>query len=726
MKTKATWLIGKVGDFIRDLRKWLFVLIALMIALFVIKCISVALTDVFSFDGGMNVQVAQNLEKKLAYATNYEGKFFDQRLQTGFPVILPVAILFKIFGESFAAGLMVNAIYLILLAFAIIYYLKKCLKVNNFFVLLAIILLYGTPELFTLGFGLYGEIPMLFYLMLMLIQLNKYEDVSRPKFLFLAGLFLGVGYLTKTVILICVPALIFAVIFDFIFKKHATLGVWSKVNSFFKEYWMFPAGFLVPVLLFEIYKMISLGITTYLSWWQEQWFAILAQAGVRPGGQGFEDTNGIFTKLTNHLWLLSTYTGISRPIIIFLLVIILLTFFGILAYSIFLFRAKQKLTESVKMFFSNEILVLIAVSLSYFGWWLLITPTQKAWYRRIIVGHILVEICLVVLVFFLWKSGHKLISGGRKTSSYLLRMLTLGLTILLTLGSGISYFQTKNYTISFENTAEKKAILTAGQYIRNLPENAEIFTYGWWQAPVVSFASGRIFDNISRILFTDITPGLLTEKYFIVDSYAYDLSKGRWQTALFPFDHTIVYSQEYDLDKSRWQSEFYPYISTLNFSQEPKKVTIWKLNARGYYSYVKFSDLEKRQVSYSSIDFTKNNLSIFVRNVFLNEDSVQGKWVSPVSGYLFKYNGESFLKINLSIIDLSKYRQNIVEMQVYANNFLVARYQINQGGPKELIVPLENIVGDTLEITIKCNAAFAVQGDGRALTFFLKEMELDK
>ena len=77
---------------------WKISLVLIFIFL-IIKCVAVASTSSFSFDGGMNVQAAQNLVRNFTYATSYESPVeFDPVIQTGLPVILPVAILFFIFG----------------------------------------------------------------------------------------------------------------------------------------------------------------------------------------------------------------------------------------------------------------------------------------------------------------------------------------------------------------------------------------------------------------------------------------------------------------------------------------------------------------------------------------------------------------------------------------------------------------------------------------------------
>jgi hypothetical protein len=696
VKTRSVFIFGKAGNFLRNPENGLSLVIALVMVLFMIKCVSVAVTSAFSFDGAVFAQISQNLEKNFEYTTYYQGKLFDPIITTGIPVTLPVAILFFFFRDSFATGLIVNAIYLVSLVFAIIYYLKKCLKLSNFFIFLAIIMLYGTPDLFINGFGLYGEIPMFFYFMLAVIFLHKHNDTSRSKFLFWSGLFLGFSYLTKTVILVCVPALIFAAAFDFMVKRGLTLRKPADIKRFFQEYLLLPAGFLVPVFVFELYKLFSLGVAVYLQWWKDQWIYNLERAGVK---QGLSDTHGIFAKFTTHLGRLSSFVDISKTIIVLLLVVLLLSFFAILSYGIYHFGKKQRPRNSEKMLISNDVLFLITVTLSYFGWWFVIVPTQTAWYRYIFIGCILLEICLVMIVALLVKYGQKLVPKTRKVPYILYRIFTLGYISLLLVGSGYIFIHTKNYLISFKDSSEKTAVLEAGRYIRNLPESAKIFGYGYWQAPVVAFASGRTFDNLlnnSEVMNT----GTLNEKYFIVDFYAYYLDPGGYQDILGQYDNQLVFSQEQNY--------------------------IYKLNSRPLFAYEDFSDLEKGQVSYSRIDFTRDDLDAYVRNVYIDEKNFFGKWAQEISGYLFKYNHESKLQIDLWFQNFEKYNQKPIELRLYANRVLVYYYPVDHDGSQQIIVPLKNISGDTLEITIACNARVTLEGDDRQLSFFINKMELVK
>jgi hypothetical protein len=696
VKTKLALLFETAGNFFRNPDNWLSIVIALFMILFIIKCVSIVLTTAFSFDGAIFAQISQNLEKHFEYATNYQGKLFDPLITTGIPVTLPVAILFLLFGESFAAGLIVNAIYLILLVFVISFYLKKCLKLNNFLILLTIIMLCGTWDLFIDGFGLYGEIPMFFYFMLAVIFLHKHEDTSKSKFLFWSGLFLGLSFLTKTVILICVPALIFAVTFDFMVKRGLTLRMQAGLKRFFQDYMMLPAGFLVPVFVFELYKLISLGIAVYIQMWKDQWIYVLERAGVK---QGLPDTNGTFAKFITHLNIFSSFVGISKIIIVLMLVVLLISFLAILSYGIYHFWKKRLPEKTEKTLFSNDVLVMITVTLSYFGWWLIIVPTQTAWYRYIFIGYILLEICLVMIVSLLVKFGLTLAPKTRKIPYILYRVFIVGYISLLLVGAGYNFIHTKNYLISFKDSPDKTAVLEAGQYIRNLPKSARIYGYAYFQAPVVAFASGRTFDNLLSNSET-LNAGPLNDKYFVVDFYAYYLDPDVYQNILGQYDNRLVFSQG--------------------------KNSIYQLNSRPLFAYEDFSDSEKRQVSYSKIDFTRDNLDAFVRNVYVEEKNNFGKWAQEVSGYLFKYNRESTLKIDLWFQNLEKYDQKPIELRIYANRVLAYYYLVNHEGSNEIIVPLKNISSDTLEITIACNTRVILEGDDRQLSFFLNKMEIVK
>jgi hypothetical protein len=672
------------------------ILLGLILAFFVVKCISMALTSAFSFDGAVFAQISQSLVRNSTYSTTYQGKLFDPIITTGIPVTLPAAIGFKFFGETFAAGLMISAIYLILTAFAIVYYLKQCVNLGNALVLLAAILVLGTPDLFIVGLGLYGEIPMLFYFVLFLIFLNKYERSAQKKNMFWAGFFLGLSYLTKTVILICIPAILLVAVFDFFIKRGLTLKSGSGQKRFFRGYILLAVGFAVPVFLFEIYRMISLGISASLHWWKDQFITVLQRAGVTTG---VSDSLGMLGKISDRLERLSSYVGMSRTLIVFLLFILLISGFIVFLYGCSSYKNKQLPEAGGENFFSNDILVIIIVVLSYFGWWFMIVPTETTWFRYIFVGYILAEIWLVIISALLIKHLLHRWTRTNRLSFLLSRIIMAAWIGFLLVGSGISFFRLRDYQISFTDTPEKTSYLAEGKFIHDLPENAEIFGYGWWQAPVVAFTSGRTIENILThpSLWTD---GNLNDKYFVVDFYNYYLDPAGYKNILGQYDTQLVFSQG--------------------------KNSIYKLISRPYFSYEEFTDQEKSLVSYSFIDFTKNDLDVYTRNVYIDEKNQYGKWAQDVSAYLLKYAGEDNLKLSFWVPSLDQYDNNQVELRIYTDRNLVYYYPISHEGSQEILLPLKDISGNSLEITLKCNATLLSTSSSRRLAIFLTRIELVK
>ena len=66
MKIKQALPNKKAGIFFRDPENWLAIVIGLVMVLFMVKCISFAMTNVFSFDGAVNAQISQNLARNPA------------------------------------------------------------------------------------------------------------------------------------------------------------------------------------------------------------------------------------------------------------------------------------------------------------------------------------------------------------------------------------------------------------------------------------------------------------------------------------------------------------------------------------------------------------------------------------------------------------------------------------------------------------------------------------
>jgi hypothetical protein len=522
-------------------------LILIITFLFSAKCVLTAMTSAFSFDGGITIQAAQNMAKHFRFATSYFTGYNDfcGALTTGLPVVAPIALLFKISGESFSAGLLVNALYMILLFLAVAYYIKYCLKLNNFFVLLALLLFYGTKDMFDLGFGIYGEIPMCFYILAGAAFVHKYSESGDKKNLFIAGIFIGLGFITKIVTLIIVPALIFAAAWDYFAVNRN-----NKAKAALTEYAGFICGFLIPAVVVEIYKLCMLGFGGFINWWTGMANGVSIQGGIMKYGR-MTETYGIFLKYNRHLDLLAKYKSIDRTLIIVLLYLLVIVFIGLLYYSFKYLKKKNAQKEGAPVY-SKSMIMIMALTLTYFIWWILIAPTGRAWYRRIITGVIFYKICLVYMAHLgyvlIKKYTGKLPGAGRQlamTAAYIAFMMLIAV-------SAWRVIDIKNNELPLYNTGEKDGVLEAANFIKALPPEAQIYGFAWWQAPNIAFASGKVFKNIMNDAGME-TLGPKHEKYLVVDKPAMINERDCIVKLAEDYENKLVFSNSearlYRLDK---------------------------------------------------------------------------------------------------------------------------------------------------------------------------------
>jgi len=648
---------------------------------FVVKCVSITMTSVFSFDGAMNAQVAQSLARHFRYATTYNQVVdFNPIIQTGPPVLFPVAFLFKLFGETFTAGLAVNAIYLTLLVLGVAFLLKRYLAVDNFYLLITFLAIYGTPRLFDFGFGLYGELPSLFFLVMGIIAISEYQIARSKGYLVLSGLMLGLGYLTKVVALLAVPSFLLILFCDAYVEggKRA----FEILRKLIYKLLFFFGGLALPVFLFELFKLRVLGLNNYMAWWHGLLIEALKQAGVV---QGYADTTNIVEKLAKHLDVL-----LQENLGGFLLlsVIVLLVFvFKVVHDSISQTQDKKHLRIAL----SYGLVIIFLLSLTYFSWWLLVTPTQKAWYRRIINGVVLLEILIPASMYIILNVMGPFLRGrlGYDICLWLRRFLL----VLIFVYFSIRLVNSNNLVITFADSSQKVAIEEVAQFLRNLPESSEVFGYGWWQAPQISFASGKSFKDIYRNSLM-ARPGAKSEKYLVVDCY----------------DAT----REYENVLSHYNSKLVKASACYY---------VYKLESRLPF-YSDFTENERRAVDYNHVDFRKNNLNVAVRNIYVGEQNNNGKWAQSSSGLLLRYKGEQSLRVSIWVPDLSNYNANNIHLKVYVNRKVQREFDITEGGIKELIMPISGVEGDVVEISIVCDHVLEKGGDYRELSIFLLEIGL--
>lgn len=629
-------------------------LIIFIFVILIAYLIGLCLTQIPSFDGAMNLQISENLAEKGIYATRYNGDtWFDERIQTGAPVLIIISFIIKIFGKNMPLILSVNAFFILGLFFIIRKILKKC-DISDLFVSILFLFLFLNPVLFNSGMGVYGEIPTLFFFLVSSFLLLDYEK-SKLK-IFLSGVFLGLAYLTKTVILISFPAFIIVFILNLYFKK-------LKVKDFI--IWF--SGFLSFILIFEIYKYFSLGSENYFLWWYSQLQSILRQAGVK---EGFSDTANKFVKIFLHI---KKYCGYFK--------INIILFISVVIFNTVVF-VRKFIDEFISKNFKFDNVIFITAA-SYMVWWIAITPTEKAWDRRIINGSILLLVStLMLFVYFIRRYWSKI----SKLKFLNLYIVIFGLFIVINL-----YFNIDN--ISWFDNSNKVAAYKVADYIKDIKKkdpNALFCGMGWGQAPVASFLADEQFYDFGYI--DDIN----TNTYVVLDNWAFTVTKDSVYNTLGETDYEEVYN---DVNNFR----------------------IYKVNAL----IAPFTEEDYRLADRSSYVYT--DTYEYTSNLYNYEQTSNLRWSKKDSAILLKNNNNAkSLFIKFKVPALNRFINKDLNMDIFIDDILVEKIKIDHEGVYEVNINIDNMIeiNDVAEIKFKMSSRISTPGDSRKLSFMFEEASL--
>jgi hypothetical protein len=473
--TQAIWKKENLNK-----RSILFILFTVIFVIVLVWDLIVhCLTGLPSFDGAMNYQVPISLIRNGTYSTTYDGELFDTRIQTNAPFLLPIYPVFRLFGIGSGKALSVNAIYLLLMLVFVAFICYQ-MKITNWLILFLLITIGITPGFSSNAWGGYGEIPSLTWLLASIFFLIRNEEKKDNKFFIISGVCYGLACLTKVVILIALPA--FLIVF---FCK-----IFIEKKTEIKKGILWISSFILPIILFEIYKMKELGITPYLNLTKKLLHDVGSQAGTTGG---FYDTSGIVQKFLVHYKNFCSSFNISEYVFLPLLAA---------AFFIWIYQVVKKRNFS---YFN----IIVVTAFSYFGWWLLITPTEKAWVRRIIIGVVLFEIVLfhfldILITYFVSKDRYREFNNifGTIFAVYLL---------------AIQIQATRSL-----NFIEKNETIQVAQYIKSVSktdEDAVFYGFDWWQAPVLSFLSGVDFYDLLK------QDAIAENSYLVVDFWVKNLNQ---------------------------------------------------------------------------------------------------------------------------------------------------------------------------------------------------------
>lgn len=436
-----------------------------------------------SFDGAMNLQVAASIAEDEGYRRNYAAReAFPHEIQTGPPYILPTAAVFKFWGIGIPQAEVVNLVYLALLL-AAVYGLVAPLggRVLGLFAACTAIVV---PGIHQYGFFGYGEVPALALALSATAVYFRRKGGWRTGAT--AGVLMGLAVYTKTVMLVGAGALGLCALLEM-------LVVWRSADRGKRRRFAgFIAGGAAIVVAMEVWRALALGgAHAWDFWWRVETRNIFMQAGVRRGlggqAQSLLQKFGVHFSLLGHDYRMSlVFTG--------LWLVLVLAALGWLLFLAWRHRRTDWPTLTV--------LLIAAV---YLAWWLLLTPTSKAWHRRIVDGMIAADIGMVMLsaVWFRVMSGSLPGPGQRMIVTLVAAVglalpamwLVKGMRALLIAPAGAKtcgwYMADAMDCARLNPGASTQALVRVAGEVRALPANAYVFGFGWYSAPRIGLLAQR-------------------------------------------------------------------------------------------------------------------------------------------------------------------------------------------------------------------------------------------
>lgn len=453
----------------RTLTRYEFVGIAIPVAV----AMWVAYTHVLSFDGAMNMQVAQNLAHLHVFGRDYGGMVvFPSEIQTSSYFVAISAFAIAVFGTNGLTLQAANLVFVAVLAWGLA---KAVAPSRVAAVVFPSLVVFGAPGVFEYSLGGYGEgtVAALAFCAFLLLA----RAIAKPKSAVLLVAFafvaLGIAASIKTVAIAALVPAVLAVVF---ILWRAQWRRWLLVLAPF-------AGF-VPLAVFEVYRLLVLR-RAYFTYWKDQANDILYQAG-GDSARSSSGSESLPAKVGDHLSILSDQTGVPGALWVVALVAVPLGLVFLLRW-----RSSWDQTQIGRMALAAMLTIYAEV---YFVWWLAITPTEKAWLRRLTIGTFALIVAAALVASLL-------VALVRRTSetSPRDRIVAIAVAVAVVLPSTLALVQGIGKSASWWNAGSgRDAALKdlSGQVESLASEGSQFYGVGWWSAPVVSLYSSVNFDDL--------------------------------------------------------------------------------------------------------------------------------------------------------------------------------------------------------------------------------------
>ncbi len=456
-------------------------------------------TNTLSIDGALNAQVPLNLLEQGRYATSYRWtRDFDHRVTTGPTVLLPVWLCFEMLGPTTTVAQLPNLVFLVLLMVAAASWAHR--HAGPWAALAAVVLLLSTPRLLDFGLRLYGEVPALAFLLGAALLLDRLESgaASSTATAFAVGLLLGSALVTKALMMLSVPG----------FAVAALLGWRDGPRLGWRHWCAAGCGLALPIAAFETAKAATLGIGGFRAWWE----AYGGRAAMQAVPGGMADTPGVVDKARWHLAQLGAFLHVGSAMALVLVALPLLVVAGCLAVDLLRGRGRRV---------GMSVIALSCTVGSVFFWWLVLTPTSRAWYRRVFDGVLLAEILAAVVAG--WAVARLAAAWRRRGTDPAPSPLGVALAgcvllVLVPLMAATGVRNLARLEVRTRPSEERLGMERVAARIDRLPADARLYGYGWFEAPELTFAARRPALDLTELPVDD-HGRWLDDAYLVADPF---------------------------------------------------------------------------------------------------------------------------------------------------------------------------------------------------------------
>jgi len=517
--------------------RWmLYIGLTILILLIIVLSTYIAFSQGINFDEALFLQVPSSLVTEGSYSTTYDGGMpFDPWVTTGPTVLLPIYLVFTYFGIGIFQARIIMLIYFLLMLSISFLTSRRLFGIASAIGTSTLILL--MPHMFFFGLIVLGEVPAAFYLLFAVLLLTKEKPL-------LSGLFMGLAVLTKFVFSLFVLPLFL------LFGLEYFLSATTRKRKIFIFYSLIAVGALIPNLVWEIVKFLSLGSAGYKE--NIETFNGLINSVV---GLGQSASPSILARIE-----ILSYPFDHIPSIIVLALLAIVILHNLLAVSKHLKRSVEWASEDRSKLF------LILFSITSLIWW--ISGLNIGWWRHIFPSYIVIMLLVGNSFASLLKVAANSIQklyNRENWRSTILHLTVTATTIYLFIFIIIVPTKAQVERITPLGSETLASQIHLASEISNITQKGGVISYwGWWQSTEISFLTQTQFLNISNSNTRNKLNGLTMQGqniFVLVSPVQRELAPEAWS-------EENIFCGQFAIKKAGY--ELYEYVPSYDWENQNK------------------------------------------------------------------------------------------------------------------------------------------------------------